>query len=331
MKPFHQLTGRGMALRLRKMALAALDGYHLDVTRVRLLRNSYNGIFRVDTATGDKYVVRVSLPGERQRKEILAEMTWLDAIKRETDLRVPYPLRTRAGELLTTVEVPGVPEPRHCTVFGWVPGADLAQRISPENLSKVGQFAARLHDHAEDFTPQEGFWLKTYDRVFPNSFEVALFSDPRSDLLPPERRAVFQQAHDRVGAALEKLYARPDKPIVLHADFHQGNIKVYRGQITALDFDDTMLGYPIQDIAISFYYFSRYANFPELRQAYQEGYTALRSWPQDYEGQIELFMAGRGLALTNFLLQHPDPGFQQMLPRFLESEENRMRGWLELA
>ena len=57
MKDFYALTTRGRALRLRRMALAALERYDLDVRRVRLLTNSTNGIFRVDTAE-TKYALR---------------------------------------------------------------------------------------------------------------------------------------------------------------------------------------------------------------------------------------------------------------------------------
>ncbi len=133
MKDFYTLTKRGRAFRLRKMALAALERYDLDVARVRLLTNDMNGIFRVDTAGGDK--------------------------------------------------------------------------------------------------------------VFPFQEPVVIFDDAYRHVLPPARREIFQQVADRVQAVLDRLNANSDRMGVIHGDLHHWNTKVYRGQISALDFEDLMWGY----------------------------------------------------------------------------------------
>jgi hypothetical protein len=88
MKPFHALTNRGQAGRLRRLALAALQQYDLPVRRVRLITNDLNGIFRLDTAGGERYMLRVSLPGATGHSlaEIRSEMIWLEALHRDTDL-----------------------------------------------------------------------------------------------------------------------------------------------------------------------------------------------------------------------------------------------------
>ena len=70
---------------------------------------------------------------------------WLAALRHDTGLGVPKPLTTRHGALVTTVEMSGVPEARHCIVFSWVPGADLADRLWAENVYKLGELAALLH------------------------------------------------------------------------------------------------------------------------------------------------------------------------------------------
>jgi hypothetical protein len=62
MKPSFSLTERGQALRLRSLALNALKPDDLDVRRLSLVTNSQNGIFRLDTRSGEKWILRVSLP-----------------------------------------------------------------------------------------------------------------------------------------------------------------------------------------------------------------------------------------------------------------------------
>jgi len=93
LKPYSSLTVRGQARRLRQLALNALTHYDLDVARLRLVTNDMNGIFRVDTRDGQKYILRVTMPeGGHNHDHVAAEMDWLAALARDTDLSVPHPL-----------------------------------------------------------------------------------------------------------------------------------------------------------------------------------------------------------------------------------------------
>ena len=330
MKDFYELTNRGQALRLRKMALVALQHYDLDVERVRLMSNDFNGIFRVDTFGGEKYIVRVCLPeGGHSLTEVRSEMMWLAALQRDTDLGAPQPQPTRDGDLVTTVELAEVPGPRHCVVFGWAPGPDLADRLTVENVSKLGELAARLHQHTISFSPPDGFYIKTADKVFPCGEPVVLFEKDHHQLMPSERRDVFQSAVECVETAIEGLYADRRGLRVLHYDLHQWNIKVFRGKLYPIDFEDLMWGHPVQDIAITLYYLQGYEQYPALRAAFRRGYTRHSSWPEQYPGQIDAFIAGRGLELANFVLQDPNPDYRNEAPAFIERTEGRLRAFLE--
>ena len=330
MKDFTQLTSRGRALRLRRMALVALQRYELNVERVRLLSDDLNGIFRVDTSDGQKLVLRVCLPeAGHSLPEIRSEMMWLEALSREPDLGVPEPLANRDGALVTTVEVAGVPQARHCVVFGWMPGPDLADRLTLENVQKMGELSARLHAHAMTFDAPREFSIKTADSVFPFGDEVVLFDKVHRDLVPPARRELFRRTAKHVEAALGALYANWQGFRVLHYDLHHWNVKVFRGKLYALDFEDLMWGYPVQDIAITFYYWQDHAQFGELREAFKCGYTEYGEWPEQVRGQIDTFIAGRGLDLANFVLRDPNPEWRSSAPAFLERTEMRLRALLE--
>jgi Ser/Thr protein kinase RdoA (MazF antagonist) len=337
MKGFSELTNRGRALRLRQMALVALERYDLDVRHVRLVTNEMNGIFRVDTIDGQKYILRVSDPsGCHSLEEIRSEMMWLAALRRDTDLGVPKPLTTRAGALVTTVEVPGMPEARHCIIFSWVPGPDLADRLSAENVYKLGELAALLHKHAKTFIPPEGFYVRKLDGVFPYADPdytfvepVVLFDDAHRDLFPPQRREVYQRVVERVQDALDRLYADKSELRVIHNDLHQWNVKIFRGKAYALDFEDLAWGYPVQDIATTLYYFQSYEQYGALREAFQQGYTTHNEWPEQYPGQIDTFIAGRGVMLANYVVYSDDPEDQQMAPGFVARVEERLRVFLD--
>ena len=114
---------------------------------------------------------------------------------------------------------------------------------------------------------------------------------------------------------------------ILHGDLHQWNVRNSRGRLSPIDFEDLMLGWPVQDIATTLYYFpsERYA---ALRAAFQAGYTRRASWPERVPGEINSFMAARGVGLANFVLHDPNPAWQQQAGEFIERTEKRLRALL---
>jgi Ser/Thr protein kinase RdoA (MazF antagonist) len=336
-KDFYQLSYRGRALRLRQMANVALKEYDLDVKDLRLISNMTNGIFRVDTRDGSKYILRITDPmSTHGLEEIQSEMMWLRALRRETDLGVPEPVLTRNGEMAITVKVDKVPEPRHCAAFSWVPGNNFSDRISPENMRKLGAFTALLHDHAKTFTPPPGFRARKLDKVFPYSDPdfphvepVVIFNQEYRDLFPEKRMRIYHQAIKRVQIALDRLFADQRDIRITHNDLHQWNLKLYRGKLYALDFEDLAWGYPVQDIATTLFYFQEHAEKEALIKAYQSGYTSHLEWPESYPGQIDTFIAGRSVMLTNYLLCSKNPEDQEMAPEYVARVEARLINLLD--
>jgi len=74
---------------LRGLACAALRQQGVAVGRLRWMGQHSNDLFRCDTASGERLVVRVCLPGGRSDAELDAELAWLAALARDTDLTVP--------------------------------------------------------------------------------------------------------------------------------------------------------------------------------------------------------------------------------------------------
>ena len=67
---FERLDPRSQARRLRRLATTALAAYDLPAVpapRLRLLAHLYNTTFRVDTADGQRYVLRIHRAGTPSR------------------------------------------------------------------------------------------------------------------------------------------------------------------------------------------------------------------------------------------------------------------------
>ena len=329
MKPYSALTVRGQARRLRQLALNALSHYDLDVARLRLVTNDMNGIFRIDTRDGQKYILRVTMPeGGHNHDHVAAEMDWLAALARDTDLSVPHPLPARDGSLVVEAGASGVPEARLCEVFSWVDGKDLSEDMSESNISKLGELMAGLHAHASTYHPPSDLSLLRFNRVFPFPEPVVLFDEQFSPLFPAARRVVFEKGIAWAQESINRLKASGEPMRIIHGDLHQWNVRNKRGVLSPIDFEDLMLGWPVQDIATTLYYFGS-EDFARQRDAFQEGYTLHSRWPERHTGEIDSFIAARGIGLANFILNDPNPAWREQAEEFIERVENRLLGLVE--
>lgn len=326
MTPYHELTPRGRARRLRGAVDTALAHYDLDVVHVRLITNDTNGIFRVDTSDGARYAVRVGLGGGigHSTGEVLAETEWLAALAAETDLPVPVPVTTRDGAPFVTVEVPRVPDPRNVVVFSWLDGRPLGARLTTRSMWELGALSARLHAHGAAHRPSSPDALPRYDRINPFVEPFVLF-EAEHPLVPPTRRAVFAAAAEVVEDEIGAL-RRSDEPMrVLHGDLHPWNVMANRRGLAPFDFEDLMWGWPVQDVATSLYYLQG-PDFDTRLTTFREGYETVATWPERREGQIATFVIGRALVLANDLLITPEWRAEAAL--YLERYETRFRAFL---
>jgi Ser/Thr protein kinase RdoA (MazF antagonist) len=264
-RSFEELTNAGKARRLRVVAAAALERYDLRVRRLRLITNEFNAVFRVDAEAGRTFVLRVNLPNRRSLAEIEAELRWLNALATETAVGVPSPVLAHGGDLVVTASATGIPEPRHCVLFRWIDGVDLAARLTERNVAELGALTAQLHQHALSFDPPAG--LRRWDNPFPLDDRHVLLED---GLVSPSDRATFATALDRIEAVLERLSDEP--PRMIHGDLHQDNVRVASGRLFAIDFDDSLLGHPVQDIGATFWNLQEEPHYEALRHALRSGY-----------------------------------------------------------
>lgn len=304
MKSFESLTKRGKARRLRRLAISALDQYALEVADVRLVGVYTNTLFRVRTAGGPSYIVRVCTPGWRTDVDLKSEVMWLQALAMDTDIGAPRPHPAKSGEFIAEACAEGVPGLRRCVVMDWIAGRSLEEQLTEANLYKMGALFARLHEHTSGFSPPQGFTQRRMDTIYARGEEDVLFGDSCGEAFTSRTRDIFDRIRAKVYEAFEELYADPTGLRVIHNDLWHGNIKVYRGRLHPLDFEDTVWGYPVQDVAMALQDLMMDVKpdvFEPLQRAFRQGYESEGAWPERYEGQIDVFRAGRMLWVSNYV------------------------------
>ena len=333
MKPFEDLTLRGKARRLRGVALQALGQYDLDVQRVKLLGLFTNALFRVQTAAGQSYVLRICPPGWRTTSDLQAEVTWLLALARDTDIGAPLPIPARDGEYIVVAHGKGLPQASRCMLMSWIPGVNLGKRLNEANLFKMGALFARLHAYSAGFKPPEGFSQRKMSQVYAREEEAVLFGEACREAFTPHSRAIFEKAWAKIEEAYTQLYADPRGLRVIHHDLWHDNIKVFRGKLRPLDFEDTVWGYPVQDIAMAMQDLmddvepgALDGDFEQAQAAFRRGYESLSVWPEQYPGQIDTFRAGRMFWVANWVARFQKQYLKEhiervapVLERFLET------------
>jgi Ser/Thr protein kinase RdoA (MazF antagonist) len=80
-KSFETLTHAGQLRRLRRLALAALAAYDIPEPRLTALMHGDNTTFRVDLATGERYVLRIHRSAGKTPEVVRSELAWLAALQ----------------------------------------------------------------------------------------------------------------------------------------------------------------------------------------------------------------------------------------------------------
>jgi len=303
MKPYSKLTRLGGIRRLRQVVTEALEHYDLQVAWIKFLTIETNTMFEVRSEDGGRFVLRIYSDEETTLRENQAEMFWLDALIRDTDLKVTEPVPRRDGEYITIISVPGVPADRRCVLFKWIPGRPIEESLSSDNYYKYGQVLAELHNHAATLNPLlSHINPKQWDKVFYYPDEPIVYNKPEySHLFPVERVDIIDQVIARADRVFNRLFTDQDNLILIHGDLHYWNIHVHRGDLYVIDFEDINLGYPVQDIAVTLSYGRDRDGYAKWIEAFKRGYSDIRPWPGETEYTIETLIAARSVMFINYV------------------------------
>ena len=296
-----RLTWRGFQRKQRPIALQMLAQYGIRPDRLRLISSSTNFIYLLSAGRA-RYVLRLAFPGWRSAEDACAETAWLQALARDTDIPVPRIMRTRDDRAVAQLDG------RHAVLMKHIPGILLGKKLTETNLRKMGELFAKLHLHAANWELPRDFPRKKFNRFLSRGEPEPILTDDRlGDGIPGELDMVRKMAARVNGhyAALDPADLR-----VIHCDLWHDNIKVYRGELLPFDFEDTILGFRLHDIAMAMLDLAEDTDtetyYNRLLPAFREGYERLLAWP---DGSLEMLQIGRVLWRLNWIARHQPASF----------------------
>jgi Ser/Thr protein kinase RdoA (MazF antagonist) len=306
MQSYSDLTPAGKLRRLHNLALAAIAQYDLDRPEIVYHGFDTNLLYRVTSASGERFMLRLAYPGWRTLQDLQSEAMWLEAIRRDTSITAPVIIPAASGQGVLTADLPGIPQTWNVSLMSWVPGRTLGHYLTAANLSKMGALFAALHQHGASWQPPAGFTSRRFEHWLSRGEPNGIVSDPsvatptaEVAALPAAWRELLESMHRHVESAYAAIDRRDLR--VIHCDLWHDNIKLHHGRLHPFDFEDTVWGFRCHDIAMAMLDLLETvgeARYPGLLAAFRRGYTAYLPWPDD---PIEPFQAGRLLWKINWM------------------------------
>jgi homoserine kinase type II len=228
--------------------------------------NTSYAIHTIDSHGEPKtYFLRKYKPGI-QEAELVFEHSLMHHLAGKGVCPVARVHPTRGGQTyLARTEDGADPQPRYYAIFDFLPGEDRYTWINPHctgsEITNSAAVLAHFHSALIDWTPQgarfEAKILDLLPQILVNLERVKQRSkETVFDTYLHENLALIV---DTLRATMQQLAESPIKQMpqmVIHSDYHPGNLKFEGDQVTALfDFDWSKVDYRCFDIGLSLFYF----------------------------------------------------------------------------
>lgn len=321
--PFGRLSQRAQLAALRPVALVASRAFGVQPASLRCINHGFNTTYAVIDDNGAKYALRLNTHSLRDLVGVLAEQQWITALSDAPNIIVPKPLRTSAGQPF--VEVPFAPMHKTliATMAQWLPGRIVGDKPSRQQLYQLGALTAHLHQQSRLWRPTDDAQFPLVNQLLMNSTDH--ISDAPASLIPRDVRALIDEVRLHIDAVYTQLNACTSvQPI--HADLHTYNVMWHHNALAVFDFDDAGLGLPIQDLAITLYYFR---DIPYADAQVWAGYHSVQSDLRVSPDAFESLLIGRGILLLNDMLVLSTPADYEFLPEFVRRMRLRLQHFVD--
>jgi Ser/Thr protein kinase RdoA (MazF antagonist) len=163
----------------------------------------------------------------------------------------------------------------------------------------MGELFAKLHVHGKTWQPPDSFSTKRFEAFLSRGEPDVLFGDGAYKNFADEDGRAFQHAREWVNREYG-LLPRSDLRVI-HCDLWHGNIKVDHGKLRPFDFEDTIWGYRLHDIAMGMLDLLEtvgITRYKPLLASFRSGYEKLLEWPA---GNLGILQIGRLLWKVNWI------------------------------
>src|SRR5215475_2169188 len=265
------------------------------------LRAFENRVYEVELEDERRLVVKFYRPGRWSRETILDEHAFLaDLAAAEVPAVAPVDLGT--GSTLSEIE--GI----FYAAFPKVRGRSLDE-LDAENRRRIGRTIGRMHAVGAA-RPAPHRPRLTVERYIREPLDVLLSGDFIPGSLAPRYRDVALAIAEVAAAPMAAVRAQR-----IHGDLHWGNILWAKDGPILVDFDDCLMGPPVQDLWLLARGDGEEAR--KMRADLLEGYELFREFDRSTLALCEPLRAMRIVYMSGWIARRwTDPSFPPAFPMF---------------
>lgn len=260
-----------------------------------------NRVYDVRLENGEHVVAKFYRPGRWSRQTILDEHRLLAALV-EAEIPVCAPMRFPDGDTLHQVE------DIHYAIWPRT-GGRSPDELRDDQVEVLGRLMARIHTIAADLGAPN---RRTLDAESVPLEALELLE--KADWLPPSCRRRYGRAVD----SLVETYRERSRDTLLqpiHGDCHAGNLLRGDDGWFFLDFDDMVIGPPVQDVWMLVP--GRDAEADRQRRLLVESYRQFRPFDERSFSLIEPLRGFRFVFYAGWIAKRwQDPAFPDAFPHF---------------
>ncbi len=281
---------------------AALEQYAVDFEKAEFCCEATNVFYKAYGRDEQVYGLKICSEEANRLEDNLCEVFFLSQLKGNVDFLIPEVVLNKKGKAVTLAQNGGLGEQNRTILYKWVEGTEFEGRETKELFFTLGKILAKLHKAAKGFSIPESMNPKRWDRVFYFTDEKVVFAEE------PFRKRLGEQNTELLLKAVifadKKLSEsiKDQKCLLLHGDINPWNILLCGESIGIIDFEDSIVGYPLQDIAILLYYYRYNENYEAYKQSLFNGYKSEAPDFEPDDNEIEILMLARRLNFINFSL-----------------------------
>jgi len=301
-----------------KTAKEALKAYSISNAKIEFINQSQGAVYKIIDENNKFYCLKLYISADNDipdKNTVNSEISWVNAIARDTDLTVPESYKNIYGEYVTVVD--GI----CCSLMKWLEGEqpaqnrmmwalfgdedDINEREDKEEAFSYIKVIGTLHKHSSEWTLPAGFQRPVNDFTDADFAELIagfdILNNLDTDMYNKNSLEIIKQAGIKA-MAKKNTYEKNNKTWGLVLDgFIWFNYVINNGEIYPIDFAGCGYNYYMANLAQGMHFTS-----PYKRQFFLALYSKYFPLPDDYVSQLETFTITTELQVINHYLKRED-------------------------
>lgn len=287
-----------------RIAQTALKEYNGKFTSIKFFAKETSTVYKLANSESKEFALKIYDEASGNIDDNLIETLLLQKIQEKGSIKVAELIKNKKGKPVTLFKDSSSNKTYRVSLSKWLKGIDFKSNESEERFYKLGQLVAELHLITKQIIVPESLKPKKWDEVFYFRDEKAIYHNPKyKNLVSSEFKELMDTAIPLFNNRLKKIY-KAEKPQLLHGDLNPWNVKINDNKLSILDFEDAILGQPVQELAILLFYYKqdKIFSYEYVKKWVLEGYISVRNTPNFSDKDIEFFQMARSVNFLNYVL-----------------------------